>query len=137
MRFEERLEFEGGAAEVWKRVSSIREIPTYWHGTRSLDVVGEEGDKVHVKVRFAFGGSGEADVAVDEGKRTLTIDYLSGPFTGKQVVAVSDGAVVASWDVRFKGMFRVVSKWNEGHFRSGTIHALERLAGGKTGSTEA
>ena len=127
MHFEETRRFDGDAAEVWKKASMINEIPTYWHGTRSLEMVGAQGGVAHVKVRFAFGGSGEADISTDQEKRVLTIDYTSGPFTGRQTVKVGDGNVSAAWDVKFKGAFRLVSKWNEGHFRSGTVHALERL----------
>lgn len=137
MQFEESLKFEGDPGEVWKRASAVRDIPSYWRGTRSLDVVGKRGGVVRAKVRFAFGGSGEADIFVDEEKRMMTIDYVSGPFTGKQVVAVSDGAVVARWDVKFRGVFRLASGWNEGHFKSGTIHALEMLVSGKAGGSEA
>jgi carbon monoxide dehydrogenase subunit G len=129
MRFEETLRFERDPAEVWRRVSAVREIPNYWHGTRSLEVVGESEGRVHAKVRFAFGGSGEADISTDEERRTLTIDYRSGPFTGRQTITVRDGSLAALWDVKFNGIYRVASKWNEGHFRSGTAHALARLAG--------
>jgi hypothetical protein len=129
MLFEETLTFDGGSDEVWRRASNIKEIPSYWHGTRSLDVVGEEKDRVHAKVRFAFGGSGEAEIFRDEEKRVLTIDYKSGPFTGKQTVTVGDGKITARRDVRFRGAFRLASRWNEGHLKSGTRHALERLAG--------
>jgi hypothetical protein len=129
MRFEEALGLSGDVAGVWKRASAVSEIPNYWHGTRSLEVVGRSGGLVQVKVKFAFGGSGEAHISTDEERRTLTIDYKSGPFTGRQTVIVNDGSVVARWDVKFRGVFRVASKWNEAHFRSGTVHALERLAG--------
>jgi len=121
------MKVEGNAAEVWKRASTIRDIPMYWHGTRSLDVVRDEEQVVRVKVKFAFGGSGEADIYTDEDKRTLTIDYTSGPFKGKQIIAVEDSRITATWDVKFRSVFRIASKWNEGHFRSGTVHALERL----------
>ena len=127
MRFEEAKRFEGDASEVWKRASAIDQIPKYWHGTKTLEVVSESGGASHARIKFAFGGSGEADISTDEEKRTLTIDYKSGPFTGKQTVEVDDGEVVAVWDVKFKGVFRLASKWNESHFRSGTVHALERL----------
>ena len=127
MQFQESMKVEGNAAEVWKRASTIRDIPMYWHGTRSLDVVRDEEQVVRVKVKFAFGGSGEADIYTDEDKRTLTIDYTSGPFKGKQIIAVEDSRITATWDVKFRSVFRIASKWNEGHFRSGTVHALERL----------
>ena len=124
------MKLEAGAGDVWKRASTIQDIPKYWHGTRSLDVVRDGGGSVWVKVKFAFGGSGEAAITVDEENRTLTIEYKSGPFTGKQVIAVGDDSVSASWDVKFRSVYRIASKWNEGHFRSGTVHALERLARG-------
>ena len=129
MRFEETMRFEGDAAEIWKRVSAIGEIPKYWHGTRSLLVVGEDRGIAHVKVKFAFGGSGEADISIDESRRTMIVDYKSGAFTGKQTVTVGEGRVAAAWDVRFRGIYHLASRWNEGHFKSGTVHALERLVG--------
>ena len=133
MRFEESLKLDGGPSEVWKRVSAVEDIPNYWHGTRSLEVLHRGEGPTRVKVRFAFGGSGEADISSDEARRILTIVYRSGPFSGEQIVRVDEDAVVAAWDVEFRGIFRLASKWNEGHFRSGTVHALERLVHGTSG----
>jgi len=130
MQFRESVKLERSAADVWKRASSVLDIPRYWHGTRSLEVAGVDGGSVRVKVKFAFGGSGEAAISVDEDRRVMTIDYTSGPFTGKQVIAVSDDSVTASWDVKFRSVYRIISKLNGDHFRSGTVHALERLARG-------
>lgn len=132
MRFEETKKFGCDASEVWGRASAIDQIPTYWHGTRSLEQVSEHGGMVHAKVRFAFGGSGEANIYINEEERVVTIEYVSGPFTGKQTVEVTDGNVTASWDVKFRGPYRLALKWNEGHFRSGTVHALERLTAPRT-----
>jgi hypothetical protein len=56
----------------------------------------------------------------------MTIDYVSGPFTGRQTVTVSVGRVAATWGAKFRGTYRIVSKRNESHFRSGTVHALRR-----------
>ena len=131
MQLRESMKLEGSSADVWMRASTIQDIPKYWHGTHSLDVAGNDGGVVRVKVKFAFGGSGEAAISLNEAERTLTIDYVSGPFTGKQIIAVGDDSITASWDVTFRGVYRIASKWNEGHFRSGTVHALERLVHGK------
>ena len=129
MRFEESVEFKGDAAEVWTRASNVRDIPTYWHGTRSLEVVREDGGVTHAKVVFGFGGSGEADISKDTEQRLLTIDYTSGPVTGRQTVRVSQDRITAVWDIKFRGAFRLAEKGSESHLRSGTVHALERLAG--------
>ena len=65
---------------------------------------------------------------------TLTSNYTSGPFKGAQVVKIVGNAIEAKWDVNFTGVFKLTSSWTGGHFRSGTLHALERLS---TGATEA
>ncbi|MDG6898982.1 MAG: hypothetical protein JRN12_02440 [Nitrososphaerota archaeon] len=127
MRFEETRKFEADPAEIWRKVSAIKEIPKYWYGTRTIEVLNEERNATHVRMKFAFGGSGEASISKDELKRLLTIDYTVGPLVGKQTVTVDEGQIVAVWDVRFKGIYRLASKWSKGHFRSGTVHALERL----------
>ncbi len=126
MRFTERREFSGDPAVVWARVSNLRAIPTYWHGTRVFSVT-QVGGKTEAEVVFAFGGKGRAEVSVDEKHRTLAIEYLEGPFRGTQTVAVTDRAVQADWDVAFKGTFKVLGPWNASHFRSGTRHTLERI----------
>ncbi len=129
MRFEESIDFGGDAEEVWMKASAVRDIPMYWHGTRSLEVVSEEGNVTHAKVVFGFGGSGEADISKDTEQKLLTIDYISGPFTGRQTVRVGQGRITAVWDIKFRGAYRLAEKGSEGHLRSGTVHALERLAG--------
>jgi Polyketide cyclase / dehydrase and lipid transport len=131
---QERLEFEGDPAAVWGRLSDIERIPEFWHGTRSLEVLRKEESPgkrvVKARARFAFGGSGEVEITADEATMTLTSDYGSGPFKGVQVVKVVGNSIEARWDVNFTGVFKLTSSWTGGHFRSGTVHALERLAAG-------
>ncbi len=42
---------------------------------------------------------------------------------------VVGNAIEARWDVNFTGVFKLTSSWTGGHFKSGTLHALERLTG--------
>jgi hypothetical protein len=129
---QERVEFEGDPADVWERLSSVERIPEFWHGTRSLEVIGRDSkgpgkETVKARARFAFGGSGNVEITADDTAMTLTSDYTSGPFKGVQVVKVVGNAIEARWDVNFTGVFKLTSGWTGGHFRIGTLHALERL----------
>jgi hypothetical protein len=132
---QERVEFEGDPAAVWERLSSVERIPEFWHGTRSIEVIGREPkgpgrETVKARTKFAFGGSGDVEITADDATMTLTSDYTSGPFKGIQVVRVVGRSIEARWDVKFTGVFKLTSSWTGGHFRSGTVHALERLAAG-------
>jgi hypothetical protein len=131
VRFTERRELRGDEASVWARVSDLGSIPKYWHGTREFRVR-EEAGKTLADVVFAFGGRGRAEVTVDQGRKALTISYLQGPIRGRQVTTVTGGSLESEWDVEFTGAYRLMGRWNEPHFRSGTGHALERLVSGST-----
>lgn len=126
MHLVETREFDGDPAAVWARVSNVEAIPSYWHGTKELKVTGR-GEKTTADVVFAFGGKGEAQITVDQPSRTLTIEYLDGPFKGRQSVEVKEGTVEARWDIAFAGAFKLLAPWNASHFRSGTRNALRRL----------
>ena len=132
MLIEERLEFEGDPEVVWKRVSDIERMPEFWHGTRSLKVIERDGDKVKIRAKFAFGGTRDVDITTDETTMTLALNYASGPFTGVQTVRVNGKSLEARWDINFNGIYRIGADRIAGHFRSGTVHALERLVGKQT-----
>jgi ribosome-associated toxin RatA of RatAB toxin-antitoxin module len=124
------LDFEGDPEVVWKRVSDVEKIPEYWHGTKSLRVLERvDRNKLIAAVKFAFGGWGKAEITTDAATRTLLLRYLSGPFTGTQTVRIVGKKLEARWDIDFNGIFRIGSGRTAGHFKSGTVHALERLAG--------
>ncbi|MDA4117597.1 MAG: SRPBCC family protein [Thaumarchaeota archaeon] len=131
MLIQEKLGFKGEPVAVWKRVSDIERMPEFWHGTRSLQVVGREGNKTRIKAKFAFGGSRDVEVTTDEANRTLALSYASGPFTGVQTVTVAGNTLEARWDIEFKGIYRLGASRIAGHFRTGTVHALARLVGEK------
>lgn len=132
MLIKERVQFEGDPAVVWERLSDFQRIPEFWHGTRSLRITGKEPsgagkETVVGKARFAFGGTGDVKMTADGSTMTLTSDYTSGPFKGVQVVRIVGNAIEADWEVNFTGVFKLTSGWTGGHFRSGTLHALQRL----------
>jgi hypothetical protein len=128
---EASLDFEGDPGAVWGRMSDVEKIPEYWHGTKSLRVLERgEGGKVVAAARFAFGGSGRVEITTDAASRTLLQRYLSGPFTGTQTVRIVGKRLEARWDIEFHGLFKLGAGKTAGHFKSGTVHALERLSAG-------
>ena len=135
MLIQEGVEFDGDPAVVWERLSDIERIPEFWHGTRSLQIIGRDSkgpgkETVRARAKFAFGGSGGVEITADKATMTVTSNYVSGPFKGTQVVKIVGNAIEARWDVKFTGVFKLTSSWTGGHFRSGTVHALERLSSG-------
>jgi hypothetical protein len=130
---EASLEFQEDPDAVWGRMSDVQRIPDYWHGTKSLRVLERaDGSKLVAAAKFAFGGSGKVEITTDAATKTLLLRYLSGPFTGTQSVRITGRRLDAKWDIEFHGVFRIASGRTAGHFRSGTVHALERLCPGSS-----
>ena len=132
---EASLDFGGDPEEVWKRVSDVERIPEYSHGTKRLKVLESDATALIATAKFAFGGSGKVRISTNAAAKTLVLEYLSGPFTGTQTVRVVGKRLEATWDITLHGIFKVGSGRTADHFRSGTVHALERLANG-IGSTD-
>ena len=132
MLIEASLDFAGDPEVVWARLSDVERIPEYWHATKSLKVLEREGGKVVAAARFAFGGAGKVEISTDAAGKTLLQRFLSGPFTGTQTVRVVGNRLEARWDIEFHGLFKIGSGRTAGHFKSGTVHALERLTSGQT-----
>jgi hypothetical protein len=128
---QESLKFEGDPDAVWRRVSDVEKIPEYWHGTKSLRVIEKVDGKLTATAKFAFGGSGKVEITTDPATKTLVQRFLSGPFTGTQTVQVVGNSLEARWDIEFHGLFKIGSGRTAGHFKSGTLHALERLTSGE------
>lgn len=131
MLIEASLDFQGDPEAVWGRLSDVERIPEYWHGTKALKVLERRGGKVVADARFAFGGSGRVEISADAASKTLLQRFLSGPFTGTQTVRIVGNRLEARWEIEFHGLFKIGSGRTAGHFRSGTVHALERLSSGE------
>jgi hypothetical protein len=125
---EETVGLGSNAEDVWFKVRDLRLIPEFWHGTKSVRIEEEGAGYAKMSVVFAFGGHGKAVVKIEDDKRRVSIEYVEGPFIGTQTISVGAETITARWDIRFRGLFRLVSAWNREHFRSGTLHALQRLA---------
>jgi ribosome-associated toxin RatA of RatAB toxin-antitoxin module len=130
VRFEESRAFSGDPEALWGRVSDIPRMPEFWHGTKELKVIAVDNGRTKARVRFAFGGSGTVEIEVQETSKRLLVHYVSGPFTGLQEVDVQEGKIKVVWEIKFGGVYRIASGWNEGHFKEGSRHALERLCDG-------
>ncbi|PSO08589.1 hypothetical protein B9Q04_04810 [Candidatus Marsarchaeota G2 archaeon BE_D] len=128
VQFEEKIVCDKSTDELWGRVSSLDDFTKYWHGTKHLSYT-VNGGAIEADIVFAFGGSGHANIEIDNASRTLTITYVQGPFKGTQKIWVEKGFIASSWNVEFNGVYRLLGGWNEKHFRQGTTNALRRLCG--------
>ncbi|EZQ04948.1 MULTISPECIES: hypothetical protein [Acidianus] len=113
--------------DVLNRLMDVNSLPLYWKGTKSIQVIDKDNNKVDVKIRFAFPSTALATITIiGDGIR---IDYKKGPFTGYQITRVKEGYIESMWDIQFTGFFKFLARKSVEHFKKGTQHALQRLQG--------
>ncbi|MBB5254327.1 SRPBCC family protein [Sulfurisphaera ohwakuensis] len=117
--------------KIWEIIRDPYKIPNYWKGTRELNIREVSKNIYEGEVRFAFPAKGKVKIEVDDNSRRITISYLSGPVKGKHEIEIKDKKICSNWNVELSLLFRFREKWTEEHFRSGTIHALERIVSEK------
>ncbi|MDA4113970.1 MAG: SRPBCC family protein [Thaumarchaeota archaeon] len=127
MRFKDELALTGDGDAIWRRVSDLGAIPTYWVAIRSVEFVRRDEDESIVNIEFVFGGRSEARITVDQADRTLLIFYTAGALTGTHRASVNRNRLVVELDVTFHGTYRLLSPLESERFRSEARQALERL----------
>ena len=111
--------------KVLSIIKDVKRMPEFWKGTRELNVV-EVGQGVYEgEVKFAFPSKGKVRIEVLENK--VVVNYLKGPVIGKHEIYVEGDKICSSWNVRLSFPFNLREKWTAEHFKSGTVHALERI----------
>jgi hypothetical protein len=127
VRFKDELALTGDGDAIWRRVSDLGAIPTYWLAIRSVEFVRRDQAESIVSIEFAFGGRSEARITVDQLDRTLLIFYTRGALTGTHRATVTGNRLLVELDVTFHGTYRMLSPLESERFRSETRQALERL----------
>lgn len=126
---------------VWSIVSDVDNEPKYWHGTRSINNISREGNKVIRDVIIAFKNSKcREEVTIESELRKVDTNILDGPMIGHKIVTLTDlngkTKVDVLWDIRLKGMLGMFSSMVRGHIEDGTRDALERISREAVGSSE-
>ncbi|BFH73838.1 hypothetical protein SJAV_17820 [Sulfurisphaera javensis] len=117
----------GNEDKVWEIIKDPYKIPNYWKGTRELNIkeIGRniyEGD-----IKFAFPSSGKVRIMVDDNSKRVIINYLSGPIRGIHEITIENKQLCSKWSVELSLLLKPMEKRTEEHFKSGTIHAIERI----------
>lgn len=112
---------------IWNIVKDLNSVPNYWKGTRELKVKEIEKGIYEGTVRFAFPSTGKIKIVINEQKRTVTFQYLSGTIKGYNFVKVSRDSLSSRWEVSTLILLKLFEKRISEHFKIGTEHALERI----------
>ncbi len=129
---ERSIEVNSTKDKAWEIISDLEKEPEYWYGTKECRTLSVEGNVVNREITQNFRNHKILQRAVLHPKDSIEIQYLKGLTEGMKVISIkslSDGKqlVKVRWDVRFAGIYRLMTSYIRSHTEEGTIHALERI----------
>ncbi len=125
MEFKKEINIMSNKENIWELINDYSKIPEFWHGTRSIEKVGDT-----YIVQFAFPGKAKMKLGRDDGNFQLTENYLKGPFTGKKITILEGNnpvKIISSWNIKLSPMLKLFSGKLQKHFEQGTDDALKRI----------
>ncbi len=133
IRFEVSKVIDAPIERVWKIVSDVDNEPKYWHGTKSINNISREGNRITREVIIAFKNSiCREEVSIEPELKKVDTNILDGPMVGHKIVTLTDlngkTRIDVLWDIRLKGMLSIFSSMVKGHIEEGTKDALERIS---------
>ncbi|MEM0029745.1 MAG: SRPBCC family protein [Candidatus Nitrosocaldus sp.] len=133
IRLEVSKVIDAPVERVWKIVSDVDNEPRYWHGTKSINNISREGNRITREVTIAFRNSiCREEVSIEPELKKVDINILDGPMIGHKIVTLTDingkTRIDVLWDIRLKGMLSMFSSMVKGHIEEGTMDALERIS---------
>ncbi|MEM3103484.1 MAG: SRPBCC family protein [Candidatus Nitrosocaldus sp.] len=133
IRFEVSKVIDAPIERVWKIVSDVDNEPKYWHGTKSINNISREGNRITREVIIAFKNSiCREEVSIEPELKKVDTNILDGPMIGHKIMTLTDlngkTRIDVLWDIRLKGMLSIFSSMVKGHIEEGTKDALERIS---------
>jgi hypothetical protein len=118
---------------VWNIVSDLESEADYWYGTQSVRTVAKNGNVVDREVTGKFRNNIVIQKAILKPEEyQVEVRYLKGPTEGIKVMSVESlepnkQKLKVYWDIRFTGVYWLLTPLIKRHTTGGTIHALQRI----------
>ncbi|MDG6994337.1 MAG: SRPBCC family protein [Nitrososphaerota archaeon] len=131
-RIERSIEVEATTDRVWDIISDLDNEGEYWWGTKEVHNISCDGNVINRYIVQNFRNHKINQKVLLRPKDSIEIHYLKGLTEGVKTIKLeslgeSRQKVTTVWDVRFPGIYRLLSSYLASHVLKGTVGALQRI----------
>ena len=131
-RIIETIEISASRDRVWEVISDVDNEPEYWWGTREVRNFSKEDNVINREIFQNFGNRSILQKVVLTQQSEVEIQYLKGITEGVKHLRLDslkggNQELVAEWNIRFTGIYWLISPFIAKHVRKGTKDALVRI----------
>ena len=117
--------------KIWDIISDLDNETKYWKGTKEVNNISKEGNKVKREVIIAFRDSKCLQEVTLYPKEKIEVVFTKGIIQGKKTVSLKpegdEVKIEAIWDMKLSGMMGMFTGIVKKHVKNGTEQALEAI----------
>ncbi|MHB8544968.1 MAG: hypothetical protein ACYC9S_13350 [Leptospirales bacterium] len=126
------IEINASKDRVWEVISDLDNEAEYWWGTKEVRNISKDGNVLSREIIQNFRNHKILQKVILTPKSEIETRYLKGLTEGVRVIkqekiGENKQKVTAAWDVRFPGIYILLSYFIARHIRKGTSDALARI----------
>ena len=131
-KIQESIEIDSSRDVLWDVVSDLNSEPEFWHGTKSVKEISRQGNVTDREIVQNFGNHTISQKVILKPKDEIEVRYLKGVTEGVKILKLESTSedkqrLTAYWDIRFPGIYSLMSPVITNHVRKGTTAALQRI----------
>ncbi|MHB1868269.1 MAG: SRPBCC family protein [Nitrososphaerales archaeon] len=126
------IEIDASKDRVWEVISDLDNEADYWWGTKEVRNISKDGNVLNREIIQNFRNHKILQKVILTPKNEIETRYLKGLTEGvrllkQETISENKQKVTATWDVRFPGIYILLSYFIARHIRKGTSDALARI----------
>jgi len=126
------IEINASRDRVWEVISDLDNEAEYWWGTKEVRNISKDGNVLNREITQNFRNHRILQRVILTPKSEIETRYLKGltegvRFLKQETIDENKQKVTATWDVRFPGIYILLSYFIARHIRKGTSDALARI----------
>ena len=131
-RIERQVEIRATKDRVWEIIANLESEPDYWYGTREVRTISKNGNEIEREITQNFRNHKILQKATLRPKESVEIRYLKGLTEGIKAMSIESPEekrqiLKVSWNIRFTGIYYLLTPYLKGHTEKGTVAALQSI----------
>ena len=117
--------------KVWGIVSDLDAEPQYWKGTKKVQTLSQDGNKIIRKVVLAFRDAECMQEILLQPMDQIDVTFTAGVVKGTKIIYLEEKNSITTlkvtWDINMTGILKMFTGMVKNHIKKGTIHALDSI----------
>ena len=130
-RIESSIQVDTSIDKIWEIISDLDNEPKFWKGTKSIENISREGDKITREITIAFRDQKCLQEVILYPKKRIEAEFIKGIINGTKTINISPNGegieIEVIWDIRLSGMMSMFTGMIKTHIKNGTEQALTNI----------